>query len=151
MKKNSQHYRFASFGETQWYDPPDNICPYVRKVLSGLGLFLLWWTFASYMVVWNLYGIALAIEGLWYTGPTAPSFVMANIVTMMLVGGIGVILLWMYCWDKFNNWRDDKEYAKWRASHDENGNPLPAPESSFLGTWYKTIRDKTCQKIEFTD
>ena len=151
MKKNSQHYRFASFGKTQWYDPPDNFCPYVRKVLAGFGLFMALWSLASWILVWNVYGIALAINGAWsVTGDDPSSFTLMNVWTIAIVLGWAVIFALVYCWAKVASWRDDRKCAKWRASHDEDDNPIPH-EPSFFGAWYKSLRDKTCRKIEFTD
>lgn len=155
MKRNSQHYRFASFVG----DIPSetNLCPYIRKFIGGLTLFLFLSTLFAVVLVGNGMTIYSMFAGDFVAlvsmdEKNDPWFIITSFITFTL----GLVLLFFYGLHLFSEWRMERRYARYEAERAKewaikNGEyvPEPPPEPSFLRQWYDSVHNKVCPVIKF--
>lgn len=144
--KKSWHYELAEMGGFRYYDwQEQNFCTYARKVLIGIFLSILITIIgagaAGTVVMPLVTYIGYLSTGVWLGGESGDIHVAYFIVDTVL---IVTVLLW-YLVDvlipcAYNGAIEfvTKEVRK-------------VPSDSFVKTWWKSFKEKTCFKIEFID
>lgn len=144
LKKNSWHFKLATFGGIDEYDEETNICRYFWKgIVPGSAVIALLVALAGAVVF--IVGASLYH---WYLLFTTGVVKFGVILTLVGFTTSGVI----YLLDKFlTHHREEKrefEMAKRKAV--EEGT-YKEPEPGFFKQVYNSFKNKTCHKIVFED
>lgn len=155
FSRNSQCYRFASFAND--YHVSENLCPYVRQIIKGFGLFTLLWTVISAEVVGLLFAIATLWNFGWEQLFTPSQGAYAAWLTMSFV--IFLIALGLFCVAAITAATESFKRRKANAYIAEFGREAwdrlryePRTKSrppSVFREWLRAKHDKICPRIEF--
>ncbi len=146
FSKESWHYRFANFGSMS---VKESLCPYVRQVLWGMGVFTVLAAIASWLAISLLLTIACLVTGGYLDA--LPQWVQIG-TSCILAGALAIAGVWLLV--TFKNWQDHRRETRPKRQWDTTLNTWvypPAPEPSLLVEWYRSIHDKICPVIEFKD
>jgi hypothetical protein len=144
ISRNSWHYRFANLHDA-WASEQTNLCPYIRTVLKGMALFTFLWTLLVTFVGLNLLGIADAFNGIWFRGDGVSIFGAVNVITTLIIAGLGVIALLTELRERYDRYKY-KQYIKMREQT-EAPDYVP-PQPGFIALWWASLHDKLCPGIE---
>jgi hypothetical protein len=138
FNKNSWHYRLAT--KVGDFDEEDgDFCSYVRNVTLGVFLSAMMVTMISII----LYAIGrefYAAYTCWFTPVcTFGNFEKAVALTVAIAAGV-VFTIFMLVWNSNRRRRIREEIYLGRRM---------APQPGFVKTAYKSIKEKTCFKVEF--
>lgn len=151
FSKSSWHYWVASeFG--RMYSPScvTDFCKYMRHVLLGIIILSIWIAAGSFILylVGNFlaWGVACLVH--WQRiPPDVEAFLVILILAaaMVVVCIAGLIAACVISLDKIGDYRREREYK--RQYGDGSGNYVPPPPS-FMDSVWRTIKDKTCFRVE---
>ncbi len=156
LRKKSLHFRLAhtyarfevpanwDMNEGKWVETPTDFCSYARAVIAGiviaLCITLIGGIFASITIGDFIAWVSILITRGYFVEPEPGALI------TMIVSIIGTAL---YLFHKFmiNIYKPWKEARRDRLAQE----PIVIKEPTFLGTWYKSIKEKACFSIKFTE
>lgn len=133
FKKDSWHYRLATYYGYANESEMQNICDYTHRVMVGFFACL----FLSFLIALGL--SALVLFFLWLYISSFIAFIEPSILAIVgstLLGLCVLVSTSMYLEEKIKNWR-----AKHRS--------LVEKQNSFVVHAYKSMKEKYCVPIEF--
>jgi uncharacterized membrane protein YidH (DUF202 family) len=140
LNRKSWHYWLASeFGNSFGYAEPVSMCKYVKDVIVGLGKFLgvvivCGGVLAAVIdTIWYLYQIAHAL--ITHTKLPGEDDIAIVVITIVVVSSLLV---------GYAEWKDYRDCQKLMREHE-----TPSENPSFIVMAWRTIRDKTCVKVDF--
>lgn len=140
FNQNSWHYWLATkIGDFDTYGGAGDFCSYVRNVIWG-ALALLFASAAASFVLYSLGRELYAAYTCWFT-PVCTYGKFERAVTTgvaILIGVVGAAVLMI--WDGNRRMQIRIEIATGKR---------PEPQDGFVKAAYKSIKEKTCFKVEF--
>lgn len=150
INKNSWHYRFLTYGENAFFEVPESLCPYVRKIVIKALIYV----FLALIVGFFFFVVGTSVlakfavpVGLlyWVGGFALGAVIICGIIAAVVGAGFGAYYL-------YTKWKERKE-TKRRAEMKEriNAGLDPEPPKTLMREWIDAKHDKICPTLEFND
>jgi len=143
FNKNSWHYRAASFWAQ--YSVPRSLCPYVRTVLFGAGLWAVIVAFCCAFAVGNLFALVAVLSGLPLM--ELPEYVKGAVI---LAGGLSLGFLMIFSVIQWKGYKERKRQREYELKFGQNSNYVE-PQPGLFTLYWRAIHDKLCPTITFKD
>lgn len=149
FSKKSWHYWLANLGN--YNEDREDFCHYVRSAIVGVFVCAMIAVVALAVIVgvgdFIAWIVAMIVAGT-YIEPRLPAQVTASLLFISAVIGI---LLGISLWNEKRKIRKlNEQIAREREILNailEGKEPLPAPQPNFIQSAYKTLKEKTCFKV----
>lgn len=150
INKNSWHYRFLTYGENAFFEVPESLCPYVRKIVikALIYVFLALIVGFFFVVVGTsvLAKFAVPVGLLYWVGGFALGAVIICGAIAAVVGGIFGA---MFLTEKYKKRKSEKRIAEMKKRRDAGLDP--EPPKTLMREWIDAKHDKICPTLEFND
>lgn len=141
LSRKSWHFKMADRYCRTW-DARSN-CDYYRMVILGTFLFMFFTLITESYIILNILGVASMIQGTWQP-QSEPTFfnVCMYLCTLFTVAAVSIF------GTMFVLVKGKQLLQSWFGSITKKADDKP---ESFIGGWYRSVKDKTCSPIEFVD
>lgn len=143
INKNSWHFKLVN----EFFTPPTNLCPYVRKVLASMGLAVF---FCCICVL--LFGIVVGVPGIFLgslVGYIVTGVIHADIVIFGVLQVIYLVYLHWLGMEAYGDYRDFWVSLKDKIFSRKPEKPKVHKEPSIFVEYVKAKHDKICPNLEF--
>lgn len=151
ISTNSWHYKLVKNTFTTSKGVPKSLCPYFRAVMyrviffsaAAVGLTLMLGNMMlPAMIAWGATGI-------WaYVGSFFGSIIFLGAI---LGTGFSIIFGGTWLWQKVEEWRDDRKYAKQVKDEEDRAKGIEPEQPNIVFAFVKANHEKICPTLNFVE